>query len=334
MTGHMTNIVEAMGPRLVVTLLLVHFFMGKDVTGDMVSMKIVDEPSSYGLSNSFGGLYQSPEEKLQMRVHPANFSGPAHLKRLMGKCFSLVDSSYKYEFCPFSNVTQHEQSLRWNPYSGVLGVYQEWEIENNKFTAMIMREGDACGDIFRSVKVFFKCSNHSQVTTVSEPHTCQYHMDFLTPLVCHNHSMLVYPTLAQELREEWDRVEGELVREEITQQGYKKKLRKIFEDAGYYLSKEKQKILTETAEIKKVETFKPIEEPKGEFSSIQKCTEEVAKLREELDQLKEGLLVRGIKEFELKNNVGGSRLPALKLKSPIPDVQNDTAVQNRTDESK
>lgn len=28
---------------------------------------------------------------------------------------------YKYEFCPFHNVTQHEQTFRWNAYSGVLG---------------------------------------------------------------------------------------------------------------------------------------------------------------------------------------------------------------------
>lgn len=28
---------------------------------------------------------------------------------------------YKYEFCPFHNVTQHEQTFRWNAYSGILG---------------------------------------------------------------------------------------------------------------------------------------------------------------------------------------------------------------------
>lgn len=28
---------------------------------------------------------------------------------------------YKYVFCPFHNVTQHEQSFRWNAYSGILG---------------------------------------------------------------------------------------------------------------------------------------------------------------------------------------------------------------------
>lgn len=32
-------------------------------------------------------------------------------------------------------------------------VWQEWEIGNNTFTAMDMREGEKCGDIHRTVKV-------------------------------------------------------------------------------------------------------------------------------------------------------------------------------------
>lgn len=30
-------------------------------------------------------------------------------------------SRYKYELCPFHNITQHEQTFRWNAYSGILG---------------------------------------------------------------------------------------------------------------------------------------------------------------------------------------------------------------------
>lgn len=33
----------------------------------------------------------------------------------------LVCVRYKYDLCPFHNVTQHEQSFRWNAYSGILG---------------------------------------------------------------------------------------------------------------------------------------------------------------------------------------------------------------------
>lgn len=28
---------------------------------------------------------------------------------------------YKYEFCPFHNVTQKEQTVRWNAFAGILG---------------------------------------------------------------------------------------------------------------------------------------------------------------------------------------------------------------------
>lgn len=34
---------------------------------------------------------------------------------------AVVTPRYKYEFCPFHNVTQHEQTFRWNAYSGILG---------------------------------------------------------------------------------------------------------------------------------------------------------------------------------------------------------------------
>lgn len=34
-----------------------------------------------------------------------------------------------------------------------LRVWQEWDIENNTFVAMVMREGDKCADKQRSVKV-------------------------------------------------------------------------------------------------------------------------------------------------------------------------------------
>ena len=34
-----------------------------------------------------------------------------------------------------------------------ISVYQEWEIVNNTFVAMVMREGDKCGSNFRTVRV-------------------------------------------------------------------------------------------------------------------------------------------------------------------------------------
>ena len=35
--------------------------------------------------------------------------------------FMFFFFSYKYEFCPFHNVTQREQTARWNAFAGILG---------------------------------------------------------------------------------------------------------------------------------------------------------------------------------------------------------------------
>ncbi|XP_048645367.1 N-acetylglucosamine-1-phosphotransferase subunit gamma isoform X1 [Marmota marmota marmota] len=159
--------------------------------------------------------------------------GPAHLFRLSGKCFSLVESTYKYEFCPFHNVTQHEQTFRWNAYSGILGIWQEWEITNNTFTGMWMRDGDSCRSRSRQSKVELTCGKSNRLAHVSEPSTCVYALTFETPLVCHPHSLLVYPTLPEALQQRWGQVEQELADDLITPQGYEKSLRALFEDAGY-----------------------------------------------------------------------------------------------------
>lgn len=97
---------------------------------------------------------------------------------------------YKYEFCPFHNVTQHEQTFRWNAYSGILGIWHEWEIINNTFRGMWMRDGDSCHSRSRQSKVELTCGKSNRLAHVSEPSTCVYALTFETPLVCHPHSLL------------------------------------------------------------------------------------------------------------------------------------------------
>lgn len=201
---------------------------GPALTG-AAKMKVVEEPNAFGLNNPF--LPQT--SRLQPKRDPSPLTGPAHLFRLSGKCFSLVESTYKYEFCPFHNVTQHEQTFRWNAYSGVLGIWHEWEITNNTFTGMWMRDGDSCRARSRQSKVELTCGKNHRLAHVSEPSTCVYALTFETPLVCHPHSLLVYPTLPEALQQRWDQVEQDLVDELITPQGYQKLLRELFEDAGY-----------------------------------------------------------------------------------------------------
>ncbi|XP_012503133.1 PREDICTED: N-acetylglucosamine-1-phosphotransferase subunit gamma isoform X2 [Propithecus coquereli] len=192
-------------------------------------MKVVEEPNTFGVNN----LFLPQTSRLQPKREPAPVSGPEHLFRLAGKCFSLVESTYKYELCPFHNVTQHEQTFRWNAYSGILGIWQEWEITNNTFASMWMRDGDSCRSRSRQSKVELTCGKSNRLAHVSEPSTCVYSLTFETPLVCHPHSLLVYPALPEALQQRWDQVEQDLADELITPQGHAKLLRALFEDAGY-----------------------------------------------------------------------------------------------------
>ncbi|XP_059380188.1 N-acetylglucosamine-1-phosphotransferase subunit gamma-like [Carassius carassius] len=76
-------------------------------------MKIVEEPNTFGLNNQL----VPQNNRLQAKISPSPVSGPPHLHRLAGKCYNYIEAIYKYVFCPFHNVTQHEQSFRWNAYS-------------------------------------------------------------------------------------------------------------------------------------------------------------------------------------------------------------------------
>nr|XP_021147470.1 N-acetylglucosamine-1-phosphotransferase subunit gamma isoform X2 [Columba livia] len=215
-------------------------------------------------------------------MSPSAVSGPAHLFRLAGKCFSFVESTYKYEFCPFHNVTQHEQTFRWNAYSGILGIWHEWEIENNTFVGMWMREGDSCETRSRQTKVHLVCGKSNKLAYVSEPSTCVYSLTFETPLVCHPHSLLVYPTLTEALQKKWDETEQLLYDELITDQGYKKILREIFEEAGLLKATEEMEVEKQNQKISL------------EFETVEKCSKEYKELSEEIKKLKELLSQHGI----------------------------------------
>lgn len=248
-------------------------------------MKIVEEPNTFGLNNPF--LAQG--SRLQPKVTPSPVSGPVHLHRLAGKCFSFTESTYKYEFCPFHNITQHEQSYRWNAYSGILGIWQEWEIVNNTFTGMWMRDGDTCGTRNRETKVILVCSTISKLAQVSEPSTCVYSVTFETPLVCHPHSLLVYPTLTEKLQKEWDEAEQARYEDLVTEQGYNNLLKDIFEDAGLLKSQ-------------KVKPKAPEETPDSEtHNSLQKCKEDFQKQREEIERL-QALLTQHSIPFNVKQS--------------------------------
>ncbi|KAM4814745.1 N-acetylglucosamine-1-phosphotransferase subunit gamma isoform X2 [Urocitellus parryii] len=189
------------GVLLLLLLLLLGLAARGPVPAAAAKMKVVEEPNAFGLNNPF--LPQT--NRLQPKREPSPLSGPAHLFRLSGKCFSLVEST----------------------------IWQEWEITNNTFTGMWMRDGDSCRSRSRQSKVELTCGKSNRLAHVSEPSTCIYALTFETPLVCHPHSLLVYPTLPEALQQRWGQVEQELADDLITPQGYEKSLRALFEDAGY-----------------------------------------------------------------------------------------------------
>ncbi|KAM5151993.1 N-acetylglucosamine-1-phosphotransferase subunit gamma [Mantella aurantiaca] len=281
-----------------VLLLLVH-------NAAATKMKIVEEPNSFGLNNPF----LSHTNKLQPRTSPSPLSGPSHLFRLTGKCFSFVESTYKYDFCPFHNITQHEQTYRWNAYSGILGIWHEWEIENNTFTGMWMRDGDPCGTKNRQTKVLLVCGTSNKLAAVSEPSTCVYSMTFKTPLVCHPHSLLVYPTLNKELRKKWDDIEQSLYDGLITEQGYRRLLREIFQEANY---------LKSTAG--KIEGKENQSEPRS-FETLEQCNVAHNELSEEVKRLKSILDKNGISYSKNESN------KATEL--PVPSSPNAAGAEER-----
>ncbi|KAM5331454.1 N-acetylglucosamine-1-phosphotransferase subunit gamma isoform 2-T2 [Glossophaga mutica] len=245
----------------------------------VAKMKVVEEPNTFGLNNPF--LPQT--SRLQPKREPSPVSGPVHLFRLSGKCFSLVESMYKYEFCPFHNVTQHEQTFRWNAYSGILGIWHEWEIANNTFRGMWMRDGDSCHSQSRQSKVELTCGKSNRLAHVSEPSTCVYALTFETPLVCHPHSLLVYPALPMALQQRWDQVEQDLADELITPQGYEKLLRALFEDAGYLKTPEESKSAQQEGGVQG-----PV------FETLESCNKAQKELSKEIKRLKSVLTQHGI----------------------------------------
>ena len=247
-----------------VALIVLTYFVALP-RSEMVDMKIVDEVSNYGWAAQAG---PDNSKRLEPKVPPSAFSGPEHFKYLRDKCYTLLLPDYRYELCFFNNVTQHERTLRWNPYSGILGVWTEWNIANYTFVGMSMKNGDDCGNLNREVEVAFTCGNANNLTSVSEPSQCHYRMEFSTPLVCHEDAMLVYPTLSEELRKEWDQIEQDFHDGYTTEKGYSYHLTNFFYKAGL-----------KAVAAEEIEVF-------PEFESLDTCNAKYIELLKENEKLK------------------------------------------------
>lgn len=247
-------------------------------------MRIVDEPTSYSWQTNFNS---DTRAGLTMRVPPSPFSGPQHLQRLDKRCFKKTLKKYEYEFCPFSNVTQREVGSVWNSFHGILGVWQEWKIVDNHFSAMHMSMGEQCGVHPREIDVKLVCGKDNEILNVTEPGHCRYEMIFSTPLTCHQHSMLVYPALTKHLQHDWDQLLSEYTDEQITEKGYNKGMQAIFKKAGYI-----QEFASEESQLKEETPHKAGDSETGKrFSSLDTCIEAYESLDRELKQTKAQLQV-------------------------------------------
>ncbi|KAK3864023.1 hypothetical protein Pcinc_030255 [Petrolisthes cinctipes] len=221
------------------------------VVAGLVPMKVLDDLPSGG----YGNIQDTDgrmEEKMVLRMKPANYSGPHHLMDWRGKCFKHRDSKYEYVFCPFHNITQEDILAYYDAYKGVLGVWSDWEIQNNQFQAMNMVEGSPCAnDTYRSTKVYLKCGKESELVSVTEPNKCRYQAVFMSPEVCGVNAMVVYPRLPTNLQVRWDQAVNDHSLGYITQKGYDKELRRIFTAAGLILSPEVLSTLKQKASVEK-----------------------------------------------------------------------------------
>uniref|UniRef100_A0A224Z503 N-acetylglucosamine-1-phosphate transferase gamma subunit n=1 Tax=Rhipicephalus zambeziensis TaxID=60191 RepID=A0A224Z503_9ACAR len=213
-----------------VTLLLLILGVIPRASCATVPMRVVKQAS--GFDGAFA-VHGQQHRQQAVRATPRPFAGPEHLRPLMGRCFSRTAAGYRYTLCPFDNVTQAEESARWNAYSGVLGVWQGWSAANGSLSGMHYGDGDSCGTLNRSVEVRLTCGHpRTSLTNVSEPERCRYAMELSTPLVCHPDALLVWPTLSDQQRQRWSLADSRLYSEETTPKGHAAELAQILWESG------------------------------------------------------------------------------------------------------
>lgn len=121
-----------------------------------------------------------------------DLSTPAHLLALKERCFSSKIGKYKYEVCPFQNVTQLDTDARWNPFYGILGIWDGWK-DGSEYTVGRYTDGTMCGTKARTVEVHYLCGEEVEATVsdVKEPETCTYTAEMRAPEICNNGSVEV-----------------------------------------------------------------------------------------------------------------------------------------------
>lgn len=119
------------------------------------------------------------EEELNSDFGPANVFFP-----LKGQCFNYKDREYTYHFCPFTSVSQQQDSSPHNQIQ--LGRWAGWAgPSDNLYSAQKYEDGVSCWNgPSRSALIKIECGVEDKITSVSEPAKCEYVYTFITPAAC------------------------------------------------------------------------------------------------------------------------------------------------------
>ena len=161
------------------------------ITCERVDMKIIEGlPKPKNAPN--GGAAATPTKPIPSRdAKTPDPTTPHHMLAMKGHCFASNIGKYKYEVCPFENVTQLDTTARWNPFYGILGVWEGWKEDETteKFTVGRFTDGTMCGSKARTVEVHFSCGEgEATVSDVKETETCTYTVEMHATEICNTTS--------------------------------------------------------------------------------------------------------------------------------------------------
>ena len=141
-----------------------------------VGIKIIDTPPSFSTSSS----PSSSPSSIPLRS-PAAYTGPDEFLPLLNTCISAVNASYRYEVCPFINITQRDVNNAKNVFH--LGVFGNMisSRESN------YSDGGACNSLNpkpRSSVLRITCYESLKLLDIEEIKTCEYRMTLACPQGC------------------------------------------------------------------------------------------------------------------------------------------------------
>ena len=208
------------------------------ITCERVEMKIIEGlPKPKNAPN--GGAAATPSKPIPSRdAKTPDPTTPHHMLAMRGRCFASNIGKYKYEVCPFENVTQLDTTARWNPFYGILGVWEGWKEDETteKFTVGRFTDGTMCGSSARTAHVHIQCGLEERVREITEPKTCQYSMILECPELCSDEEREELSRRAEEegieegMKEESQETIEECIDENVRLRAEIEKLRQLLQE--------------------------------------------------------------------------------------------------------